>query len=432
MRSPFRLTWSFAGFIFLGLLLGLATGPVPVEAQETPPNECATCHAALPDAAHAAPAAAFREDVHQQRGFGCVDCHGGDPTATDKDRAKSPASGYTGVPRGPAQIAVCSRCHSDAGFMRRFAPRQRVDQEQEYASSIHGKRLAEGDSKVATCASCHGAHGIRVVSDAKSPVFPTSVAATCAACHADAAHMAGYALPDGSPLPVTQRDDYQKSVHFEALTARNDLSAPTCNDCHGNHGAAPPGVGAVANVCGTCHAIFATKFESSVHQQVFDKGCVECHGNHAVVAPPPEMLGATEPAVCVVCHGGDDDPGFVAAGRMRQEFDRFRGELASTTELIERARVAGMEVSDQELALGEARNHLVLARTEMHAFAPDSVSPIVDQGLEQLRTIAAAGDEALAELSYRRRGLAISLLAILLFVVALGLKIRQIERRPPG
>jgi hypothetical protein len=68
----------------------------------------------------------------------------------------------------------------------------------------------------------------------------------------------------------------------------------------------------------------------------------------------------------------------------------------------------------------------------MHAFAPDSVSPIVDQGLEQLRTIAAAGDEALAELSYRRRGLAISLLAILLFVVALGLKIRQIERRPPG
>ena len=54
--------------------------------------------------------------------------------------------------------------------------------------------------------------------------------------------------------------DYQKSVHYAALTKGNDLSAPTCNDCHGNHGAAPPGVGSVANVCGTCHAVFAQKF----------------------------------------------------------------------------------------------------------------------------------------------------------------------------
>jgi predicted CXXCH cytochrome family protein len=426
MRPHFRLTVFGAAVAFLGLAIGTA----PAGAQEAAPNECAACHASLPDAAHAAPVAAFKEDVHQQRGFACVNCHGGDPTTADKDRAKRPESGYVGAPRGQAQIAVCSRCHSDAELMRRFAPRQRVDQEQEYASSVHGKRLAEGDTKVATCVSCHGAHGIRVVSDAKSPVFPTNVAGTCAACHADASHMEGYTLPDGSPLPVTQRDDYQKSVHFEALTTRNDLSAPTCNDCHGNHGAAPPGVGAVANVCGTCHAVFATKFEASVHQPIFDKGCIECHGNHAVVAPSPEMLGTAEPAVCVVCHGGDDDPGFAGAGRLRQDFDRLRGELARTTELIERARVAGMEVSDQELALGEVRNRLVLARTEMHAFTPDTVVPIVNEGIEQLVAIEGAGNEALAELSYRRRGLAMSLLAILLLVVALGMKIRRIDRRP--
>jgi predicted CXXCH cytochrome family protein len=424
MRVNGTLLGAIAG---VGLVGVLAAGPA--RAQEATRNECAACHAALPDAAHAAPAAAFKEDVHQQRGFGCVNCHGGDPTATDQERAKSPASGYVGVPRGQAQIAVCSKCHSDAGFMRRFAPRQRVDQEQEYASSVHGQRLAEGDTRVATCTSCHGAHGIRVVSDAKAPVFPTNVAATCAACHADAAHMAGYTLPDGSPLPVTQQDDYAKSVHYEALTARNDLSAPTCNDCHGNHGAAPPGVGAVANVCGTCHAIFATKFEASVHQPVFEKGCIECHGNHAVLSPPPDMLGTSEPAVCAVCHGGDDDPGFVAAGRMREDFDRFRAELARTTELVERARVAGMEVSDEELALGEVRNRLVLARTEMHAFTPDTVAPIVSEGLEQLSAIERDGNEALAELAYRRRGLAVSLLAILLLVVALGMKIRQIDRR---
>ena len=83
--------------------------------------------------------------------------------------------------------------------------------------------------------------------------------------------MTGYKLSDGKPLPTSQLADYQKSVHYAALTRDNDLSAPTCNDCHGNHGAAPPGVGAVTNVCGTCHAVFAEKFATSVHAQIFDK-----------------------------------------------------------------------------------------------------------------------------------------------------------------
>jgi hypothetical protein len=40
-----------------------------------------------------------------------------------------------------------------------------------------------------------------------------------------------------------------------------------------------------------------------------------------------------------------------------------------------------------------------------------------------------AADTAAAELRFRRRGLAASLAAILLVVVALGFKIRQLERR---
>jgi hypothetical protein len=38
-----------------------------------------------------------------------------------------------------------------------------------------------------------------------------------------------------------------------------------------------------------------------------------------------------------------------------------------------------------------------------------------------------AGERAVAELAYRRRGLALSLAAILMVVVALWLKIRQID-----
>ena len=394
-------------------------------------NTCLTCHATQTDTRLATPASLFAgPDVHRERGFACVDCHGGDSAAADKARAHDAGKGFKGAPKGPAQIAACARCHSDADVMRRFAPKQRVDQAAEYATSVHGKQLAAGHTDVATCASCHGPHGIRLVSDAKSPVFPTNVAATCATCHADPKHMAGYTLPDGKPLPTTQLADYKKSVHYAALTKGNDLSAPTCNDCHGNHGAAPPGVGAVANVCGTCHAVFATKFQGSVHAQIFDKGCVECHGNHAVLKPSDAMLGSTGHAVCATCHSGADDKGAIAADAMHGQFAGLEAGIQSSGALIGRVKNAGIEVSDQELALREAATKLTLARTEMHGFDPSLVAPIIADGAKIVAGVDAAGEKGTGELRFRRRGLFVSLGAVLLFVVALGLKIRQIERRP--
>jgi hypothetical protein len=65
----------------------------------------------------------------------------------------------------------------------------------------------------------------------------------------------------------------------------------------------------------------------------------------------------------------------------------------------------------------------------MHAFDPARLTPIVDEGLKMVTGVEQAGDRATAELRYRRRGLALSLGAILLVVVALGLKIRQIDGR---
>jgi predicted CXXCH cytochrome family protein len=405
--------------------------PVPARAQTAPAaNACLTCHATQTDARLATPARLFSgTDVHRERGFACADCHGGDPAAGDKARAHDAATGFKGAPKGQAQIATCARCHSDADLMRRFAPKQRVDQAAEYATSVHGKQLAAGHGDVATCASCHGPHGIRLVRDAKSPVFPTNVAATCATCHADPRHMAGYTLPGGAPLPTSQLADYTKSVHYAALTKGNDLSAPTCNDCHGNHGATPPGVGAVANVCGTCHAVFATKFQTSVHAQIFDKACVECHGNHAVLKPSDAMLGATGHAVCATCHSGADDKGAMAADAMHGQFAQLESGIKRSGELIGRVKNAGIEVSDQELALREAATKLTLARTEMHAFDPARVAPIIAEGTKIVASVDAAGQSGAAELRFRRSGLAISLGAILLFVVALGFKLRQIERR---
>jgi predicted CXXCH cytochrome family protein len=313
--------------------------------------------------------------------------------------------------------------------MRKYAPRQRVDQAVEYATSVHGKRLASGDQNVATCVSCHGAHGIRRVNDAKSPVFAVNVAGTCAACHASPSHMAGYTLPNKQPLPTNQLALYQQSVHYAALTKGNDLSAPTCNDCHGNHGAAPPSVESVVNVCGTCHAVFAQKFAPSVHAQIFDRGCVECHSNHDVRQPSDAMLGTDAKSVCATCHSGADDKGLAAAASMRGDIEKLKAALNKSSAAVSGLVNAGMEMSAQELAIGAARTKLTLARTEMHAFDPARVTPLVAEGLATLASVDSAGQAALAELRFRRRGLAASLAAILLVVVGLALKIRQLERR---
>jgi predicted CXXCH cytochrome family protein len=246
--------------------------------------------------------------------------------------------------------------------------------------------------------------------------------------------MAGYKLPDGSPLPTRQLADYQTSVHYHALTKGNDLSAPTCNDCHGNHGAVPPGVGAIANVCGSCHTVFAEKFATSAHKQIFDKGCVECHSNHAVLKPTDDMLGVTGHGVCASCHSAADktDKGAAAAVAMRGDIERLKSGIDQTGALISRVKNAGIEVSDQQLALREASTKLTLARTEMHAFSPDTVAPIIAEGLTIVKSTDEAGQRGVGELRFRRRGLFISLGAILIVVVGLALKVRQIDRRSHG
>ncbi|HJZ76061.1 MAG TPA: cytochrome c3 family protein [Vicinamibacterales bacterium] len=411
---------------------------LPLDAQ-TPPaaNSCVACHSVQADQRVSTPARLFSaQDVHREKGFECVDCHGGSPTSADKTAAhdasgRTAAMAFRGKPTGQAVVTTCARCHRDPELMRAFAPKQRVDQATEYATSVHGKRLAAGDVRVATCASCHGAHGIRLVSDAKSPVFPTNVATTCASCHANERRMAGYTLPDGSPLPTHQFADYQTSVHYAALTKGNDLSAPTCNDCHGNHGAAPPDVGAVAHVCGACHAVFAQKFASSVHQQIVDKGCVECHSNHAVVKPSDQMLSASAPGVCEPCHNGEDktDHGAAAAATMRADIDRLKAGIDRSSAALTRLKNAGIEVSDQQLALREAGTKLTLARTEMHGFDPAPVTAILADGMKIVSGVDAARQRGALELRFRRRGLFVSLAAILVLVVALGLKVRQIDRR---
>ena len=112
---------------------------------------------------------------------------------------------------------------------------------------------------------------------------------------------------------------------------------------------------------------------------------------------------------------------------MRTEIEKLKAAIDRSRTLIATAENAGMEMGAQSLALREAGNHLTLARTEMHAFDPKPVDTVLQAGLALTAKIDTDGQAALDEVSFRKTGLAVSLGAILLVVVALWLKIRSLK-----
>jgi predicted CXXCH cytochrome family protein len=409
-------------FGLFGALLLVLSCASHVAAQKE--NTCLDCHSAL-EAPFQVTAERFAQDIHSQKGLTCASCHGGDPTKPD-ETAMSKAAGFKGKTERKDVPALCGHCHSDAAYMRQYSPSLRTDQYSQYLTSMHGKLRAKGDDKVAVCTDCHSLHDIRPPNDPRSSVYPLNVATTCARCHADAAYMKAYSIP------TDQFASYNASVHHEALVARGDLSAPTCTTCHGDHGAAPPGVSTVQNVCATCHVFQAQFFDASPHKAAFQAaslpGCVTCHSNHRVVQPTDAMLGTGTQSLCVRCHTAGDD-GYKAAEQIRADLEKLQTAITSSDQILERARAAGMEVSQALNEEDQARDTLTKARVTVHSLSPVQVDQNVSAGLKVTQKTQAAGVAALAERDYRRKGLALSLLAIVAVVIGLRLFLRQIEPR---
>ncbi|MGA7614517.1 MAG: hypothetical protein WBX15_04985 [Thermoanaerobaculia bacterium] len=345
MRPVERHSISWSGSLrLLALAFGLGVTAVPAVLAAGGPKEtsCTTCHSdkTMFDDSGVAIVTHFRQGVHASVGLSCHDCHGGNPdlkVADDPGAAMDPnykPHPFVGKPERKDIPEFCGSCHSSPDFMKRYKPEARTDQVKEYWTSQHGQLLRHGDANVATCVDCHSVHGILRVDNSDSPVFAQNVAKTCSHCHSDPTRMAGYKDRYGDPIPVDQYARWSRSVHANALLVKEDLSAPTCNDCHGNHGATPPGLESVAFVCGNCHSREAELFRASPKAAPFDEHntylasangecgtchdpsevkvkkiahfgeCITCHENHAVIRPTIALLGHLPETPCAFCHEG--------------------------------------------------------------------------------------------------------------------------------
>ena len=389
-------------------------------------NTCLDCHSTL-DPPRRVTEEQFARDIHSQKGLNCASCHGGDPTKADFD-AMSKAAGFRGKIERNQIPALCGRCHSDSAFMRQYNPSLRTDQLSQYKTSAHGKLLTKGDTKVAVCTDCHGVHDLRPPSDTRSRIHPLNVAQTCARCHADAVYMKGHAIP------TDQFEKYSSSVHHDAMVSRGDLSAPTCTTCHGNHGAAPPGVDSVQNVCSKCHVFQDQMYEKSSHKAAFQSaslpGCVVCHGNHGIVHPTDAKLGTGPQATCMQCHSPGDSCD-QARAEMLSGLTHLDNAIKDADHVLGVAESSGMEVSAARLEEDQARDALTKARVKIHSFQKELVDHDIQEGLKLAAKNMQAGTSALAERDYRRRGLAAALVFVFITVLGLFLYIRQLERNAP-
>jgi hypothetical protein len=407
--------------IALGILLFM---PLGANAQVPPTtNSCLDCHLVLDPPLKVAREDAAK-DIHFQKGLNCTSCHGGDATNDDPNIAMGRGKGFKGKITRAQVPALCGSCHSNGDTMRKYNPSLRTDQLSLYATSVHGKLFSHGDTKVAVCVDCHTTHTIRPPADTQSTVNPVNVAETCSHCHANADYMKPYSIPTG------QFGDYSKSVHHEALAVRGDLSAPTCTTCHGSHGATPPGVASVSAVCSTCHVFQAQLFDASPHKAIFLAmnlpGCVTCHSNHLIAHPTDEMLGVAAGSVCTKCHL-EGDAGYQAAVDIHANLKKLEAAIAHSDQILDQAESSGMEVSQARLQQAQGRDALTKARVTIHGAQVDQVNSDIQAGLKVAEINDQAGLAALAERNYRRKGLAVSLAAILLVLIGLRFYIKSIE-----
>ena len=224
---------------------------------------------------------------------------------------------------GQAQEIDCAGCHEDVVFSSAAHPdlvchdchtnvtekHERNDLEplsdEDSCAQCHGKLLrtlsrSVHDSNV-SCADCHGdPHNIHLTEDLASAVSSVNQIKQCGACHNE---------------PASLIDGYLTSEHGKALLLSGLINAPSCSDCHGDHGIlpvdsdrAPAAHKNSPEMCGSCHLLLLENWKTqSAHGQQWAAGedgpvCIDCHATHEIGDPTSAASRLTSADNCGGCH----------------------------------------------------------------------------------------------------------------------------------
>ena len=119
-----------------------------------------------------------------------------------------------------------------------------------------------------------------------------------------------------------------------------------------------------------------------------------------------------------------------SAQRIGKGLGDVNAKVTDANDILGRAERAGMEVSRPKFELQDSADGLTQARVLTHTSSADEVEKALAPAMDVANKSYGAGESAFSELSYRRKGLAVSLVFILFLALLVYLKVRQIESDP--
>jgi hypothetical protein len=417
-----RMAFERAKVILPGLMLiGIFTVSPPARGQ-VKESSCVKCHLDL-GGDFAKPVRELQESVHFEKEVACHDCHGGNPTSFDEDKSMAKDAGFIPKPKFEEIPEFCARCHSDVNRMRKY--KLRTDQLSLYKTSYHGKALYEkGDKYTATCISCHGGHDMKAPGNPYSDAYKPNVPRTCNRCHGEPVLMSSYGIP------ADQFEQFRKSVHGKLLLDNMDLRAPSCTECHGVHGAHPPGFAEIADVCSLCHGAIAKLFRESPHylerEKVEVAKCVDCHGDHDIVYPSTLLYEGEEEGRCGGCHGLDSKQDRLAK-IIKKKLGNATASVESARQFLEKVRESGKNISKIEETFEEARAELVKARAVTHTLSIEKIEEYTNTVEKKSTDVLGATEKILEELTGRKKEVVVVLVILGVFIAVIALKMRTLK-----
>ncbi len=301
----------------------------------------------------------------------CIDCHGNH----DILPVKNPNS-----PVYPAHIPLlCGKCHREGTPVQRQREIHESNIIENYSESMHGDALInKGLVVTATCVSCHTAHQILPLTDARSSIARRNIAATCTKCHAQIEQVhrkvikgelwekEAHVLPacvdchqphkirkafydqgmaDADCLRCHELKDVKSSKDGRSLYV--DLSElshsmhvkQACSQCH--TGVSPSKLRPCETItqkvdCGSCHVAVIQQFQQSTHGQLVAKKdangptCIECHGTHSVQGkgnPASATFPTNVPVLCARCHREGQKAAVRYTGPEKEIVERYRESI---------------------------------------------------------------------------------------------------------
>jgi predicted CXXCH cytochrome family protein len=176
-------------------------------------------------------------------------------------------------------------------------------------------------------------------------------------------------------------------------------------------------------------------FDGSKHKHAFDQHnwpeCGQCHNNHAIAKTNDSMLSTGPSQLCGDCHRqyAKENPECIKTA------DYFHGTITKMDKartgfitVSEKLAAKGLDVEPISNELTELGDALKKSRAYVHSFSRNTFQQVALPGEQAVQRTDALVTKAREEYKYRQIGLAVSIGLIGLLMLAIYLKLRQLEK----